>query len=68
MLVEDTNDIKYGYPIYDSNYSKSRGEILEFLAQNNIMPCGRYGSWRYLSMEDAILDGRDVARRALDIV
>jgi len=28
---------------------------------NNIIPCGRYGSWRYFSMEDAILDGKQVA-------
>ncbi|MBN1914019.1 MAG: FAD-dependent oxidoreductase [Candidatus Omnitrophica bacterium] len=61
VCVQDTNDIKYGYPIYDKNYSRIRKQILKFLSKNNIVPCGRYGSWRYLSMEDVILDGKRVA-------
>ena len=61
ICLEDINDIKYGYPIYDINYRKARGEILKFLNQNNIISCGRYGSWRYMSMEDVILDGKKVA-------
>jgi len=58
----DVNIIKYGYPIYDHNYNQARKEIIKFLLRNNIFPCGRYGNWRYMSMEGAILDGRDVAR------
>ncbi len=62
ICAEDINDIKYGYPIYDKNYRIAREEAIKFLIQNNIMPCGRYGSWRYMSMEDTILDGRFAAR------
>ncbi len=61
ICLEDINDIEYGYPIYDNNYRFSRERILKFLVQNNIIPCGRYGSWRYMSMEDVILDGRRAA-------
>ena len=68
ICLEDINDIEYAYPIYDNNYHKSRGKILKFLAENNIISCGRYGSWRYMSMEDVILDGKDVARRTLNRV
>jgi UDP-galactopyranose mutase len=68
ICAEDTNDIKYAYPIYDNNYIQSRAKILKFLVQNNIIPCGRYGSWRYMSMEDVILDGRDVAKKILNQV
>ena len=67
ICLEDVNDIKYGYPIYDSNYRQSRKKILKFLAQNNIIPCGRYGSWRYLSMEGVILDGKDSARKVFNL-
>jgi len=66
ICVEDINDIKYAYPIYDNNYYQSRAKILKFLVQNNIIPCGRYGSWRYMSMEDVILDGKDVVKRILN--
>ena len=66
ICFEDINDIKYGYPVYDINYQQSRKRILKFLAENNIISCGRYGSWRYMSMEDVILDGKDVAGRVLN--
>lgn len=61
ILAEDINDIKYGYPIYDKNYASSRKGIFKFLLKNNIIPCGRYGAWRYISMEDTLLDGKRVA-------
>lgn len=61
ICVQDINDIKYGYPIYDTHYNQTRAEILKYLTHRNIIPSGRYGSWRYLSMEDAILDGRRAA-------
>lgn len=61
ICIEDVNDIKYGYPIYDTNYSQTREKILKYLTHKNIVPCGRYGSWSYFSMEDAILDGKRAA-------
>jgi protoporphyrinogen oxidase len=60
ICAQDLNDIKYGYPIYDINYSKARKAILRFLDSRNTLSCGRYGSWRYMSMEESILDGRQM--------
>ncbi|MFA5411261.1 MAG: FAD-dependent oxidoreductase [Candidatus Omnitrophota bacterium] len=57
----DMNDIKYGYPIYDNNYHSARKNILKLLKQNGILSCGRYGGWRYMSMENAILEGKKMA-------
>lgn len=61
IVAEDVNDIKYGYPIYDFNYNSARAGIVRYLGSKNVIPCGRYGSWRYMSMEDAMLDGRRAA-------
>ncbi|MCM8782044.1 MAG: FAD-dependent oxidoreductase [Candidatus Omnitrophica bacterium] len=61
ICLMDTNDINYGYPIYDNNYSLARKNILNFLRRNNIITCGRYGSWRYMSMEGAVLSGKEAA-------
>ncbi|MDD5236049.1 MAG: FAD-dependent oxidoreductase [Candidatus Omnitrophica bacterium] len=61
ILAEEINDIEYGYPIYDENYKEAREIIVKYLTMNNVIPCGRYGAWRYFSMEDAILDGKQVA-------
>ncbi|MFA4888706.1 MAG: FAD-dependent oxidoreductase [Candidatus Omnitrophota bacterium] len=64
ILAADINYIKYGYPIYDQQYQAARSRILSYLQRNKVIPCGRYGSWQYLSMEGAILDGK----RAADVV
>jgi len=61
IKAEDVNDIKYAYPIYDRNYKAAREKIIAFLKRNNVIACGRYGSWRYMSMEDSILDGVNAA-------
>jgi protoporphyrinogen oxidase len=61
ICVQDVNDIKYGYPIYDFNYHQIRKKILEFFQANHIFGCGRYGLWKYMSIEDAILSGKEVA-------
>lgn len=61
VCAKDINDIEYGYPIYDRHYKTARGKTLGFLNENGIIPCGRYGSWKYMSMEDAILDGKRAA-------
>jgi protoporphyrinogen oxidase len=61
IYAEDANYINYGYPIYDHNYKHSRQGVLSYLGLNNIISCGRYGSWRYMTMEDALLDGQKAA-------
>ena len=63
VVVRDINDIKYGYPIYNNNYNPAREKIFAFLNKNSIIACGRYGSWRYMSMEDVILDGAKIAEK-----
>ncbi|MDD4909388.1 MAG: FAD-dependent oxidoreductase [Candidatus Omnitrophica bacterium] len=57
----DVNDIKYGYAIYDVDRNTALNVIFDFLRKHRIYPIGRYGRWAYMSMEDAILDGRQVA-------
>lgn len=59
--VQDINNIRYGYPIYDNNYQESVEGLMAYLRSKHIFPCGRYGSWRYFSMSDTVLDGQKVA-------
>ncbi len=61
IVAEQINDIKYGYPVYDANYRSATGAILAFLSKNRIISCGRYGAWRYMSMEDSIMQAKQVA-------
>lgn len=62
VCCKHINDIRYGYPVYDKNYFRARGKILKFLAKNNVISCGRYGGWSYLSMEDVILESADITK------
>lgn len=64
FCVQDINDIHYGYPVYDFNYHSAREKILGFFHSNRILSCGRYGLWKYMSMEDAILSGKEAAEKA----
>lgn len=59
--VSDPLDIKYGYIIYDRNYRESTETIHEYLNQHQIYSIGRYGRWKYMSMEDAMLEGKETA-------
>jgi protoporphyrinogen oxidase len=59
--AQDVNDIKYGYTIYDRQYRAAVSEIHAYCASKDIILCGRYGSWRYFSMDDSILDGKRAA-------
>jgi protoporphyrinogen oxidase len=66
ICCQQINDIEYGYPVYDLNYNRARNRIIDYLGTGGIIPCGRYGSWRYFSMEDSLLDGRRAADLIID--
>ena len=61
VCVQNVNKVKYAYPVYDRNYRNSRREILSSLFKYNVVGCGRYGGWRYMSMEDVIQEAQEVA-------
>jgi protoporphyrinogen oxidase len=65
VLFADSRVIEYAYVVFDDNYYAATSEIFAFLESHAIFPRGRYGSWTYNAMEDALIAGRDVAA-ALD--
>ena len=54
-------EIKHAYVIFDKFREKILPEIFSYLEKNSIFSVGRYGSWTYASMEDAILKGKEIA-------
>lgn len=56
-------DIKYGYALYDFNRRAAVQVIKEYLKKFGIYTIGRYGSWKYMSMEDVILEGKKLAEK-----
>lgn len=62
ILCTHILNIKPAYVIYDKNLRNSREVILKYLQEKNILLIGRYGTWEYSAMEEAILQGRNAAR------
>ena len=61
IVAEKVLDIPFAYVIYDSHRKQSLSEIEDFLAREGIFSAGRYGAWKYSTMEDAVLDGKKIA-------
>ena len=57
----ETIDIPYGYVIYDFAYNDVVPKIHNYLNSQKIYSIGRYGKWVYGSMEDALIEGRQIA-------
>jgi hypothetical protein len=58
-------DIEVGYAIYDRQRKPAVSTILKHLEKNEIYSIGRYGRWEYGSMEDAMVQGLELATKLL---
>jgi protoporphyrinogen oxidase len=65
IIMEKYFDIKCAYVIYDKNRTKIVEQITNFLRENNIYTIGRYGSWEYSGMEDAMIQGKNIAHEII---
>jgi protoporphyrinogen oxidase len=65
LLAECCIDIPCAYVLYDQNYRQRVGLIRNYLRKNRIRTIGRYGSWEYSGMEDAIWQGKEAAEEIL---
>jgi hypothetical protein len=61
--VVDLIHVPYAYVLYDRHRARALPGILRALEEHGVHSIGRYGAWEYASMEDALRQGRDVARR-----
>jgi len=61
IVTEKIISIPYAYVIYDLWREKHIGSIHNLLNENQIYSIGRYGAWKYASMQEAILDGKEMA-------
>lgn len=64
VLFANPTTLDAAYVLMDHDYGANREAILAWLEQQRVQSIGRYGSWTYDSMEGAIVQGRDAARRA----
>lgn len=67
ILFAEPRRIDHAYVVYDHDYYQALAVIQPFLEEQAIVSAGRYGGWNYSSMEDALMFGRDAAKRAREI-
>ena len=60
IATEKIINIPHAYVIYDSWRDNNISKILKRLKEHNIYSVGRYGEWKYSSMQEAILDGKKI--------
>lgn len=61
IVVENVLNIPYAYVIHDHFRYRNLPKIMTSLNEHGIFSIGRYGSWAYMSMEDALLQGKETA-------
>jgi len=63
VLFARAREIPHAYVLYDEDYSAAKQAVVSFLERAGIDVAGRYGSWEYGGMEDALISGRAFARK-----
>lgn len=61
-------DIKHAYVLYTFWREKNLPQLLDHLKTMHIHSVGRYGAWKYSSMQEAILDGKMVSEEILETI
>lgn len=65
VMVQKVLYIPHAYVIYDAWREKHLPNLLKTLANMNVYSVGRYGEWKYASMQEAILDGKAIVDKLL---
>ncbi|HEY4492715.1 MAG TPA: FAD-dependent oxidoreductase, partial [Acidobacteriota bacterium] len=55
--------LKYAYVVFNHERKRAVEKILRYLNARGVYSFGRYGSWIYSSMEDAVLQGKEFAEK-----
>lgn len=64
IVHESTTEIDPAYIIPGIDHDSIVGELQAYLRSLGILSCGRFGEWKYLNMDQAILSGKHAAELA----
>lgn len=65
ILTQKIIPISHAYVIYDFWREKNLPKIHERLEEQSVFSIGRYGEWKYSSMQEAVLDGKKIVDRLI---
>lgn len=61
IICQDLRIMPYGNVIFTHHMEQHRDLVLDFLKQNQIISCGRFGEWDYLWSDQSFLSGKNAA-------
>ena len=61
IVTEKILHLSHAYVIYDAWRKRNLSNLLQRLNNLNIHSIGRFGAWKYSSMQEAVLDGKNMA-------
>lgn len=61
IICEDCRILPFGNVIFTHGMEKHRQIVLDFLASQGIISCGRFGEWDYLWSDQSFLSGKRAA-------
>ena len=64
--VKSVLTLNPAYIIYNHTHPQDVNMLHQFLNENEIFPCGRFGDWEYLNMDHSILSGKRAAEKVLE--
>lgn len=64
IVIKEVRTIEPAYIIYDEYRCEAVETIHRYLRSISIIPCGRFGDWAYLNMDQTILSGKRAAEEA----
>jgi len=67
IMTEKIIFIPHAYVIYNQAREIMVPRLLQTLAQESIYSVGRYGEWKYASMQEAVLDGQKIAQKVTSL-
>ncbi|MGA9379881.1 MAG: FAD-dependent oxidoreductase [Phormidium sp.] len=67
ILVAQEQRIPYANVLFDLNRAANLAIVQNYLAEQGIICCGRYGEWAYYWTDDSILSGWRAAEKAIQV-
>ena len=65
IIAEKVLTLDHAYVIYDAWREQNLPKLLKGLQENHIHSTGRFGGWKYSSMQEAVFDGKETAELIL---
>ena len=63
IVASNYAEIEYAYVVFDKFRKKTLPDIINYLKKYRVLSVGRYGAWTYSSMEDCLVQGREIAEK-----